>query len=228
MIGITLSDSGISSWGQIPKTVRTNKGKSLCLFPENCVVLDMETTGLDPRFDEIIEFGAIKIRNNQIMDSFSTLIQPTYPIDTFITDLTGITNEMLESAPSIEIVLPEILNFIGEDIIVGHNVNFDINFLYDISNGALKNNFVDTLRLSRKIRKDLPNHKLATLVEAFQIPSETSHRALADAEQTFQCLIALKNYAEKHNIDILPFPKYAPAKSITPKVTVFNEPKANL
>ena len=80
---------------------RTGKGKSLLQFPNNYVVFDLETTGLDSNYDEIIEIGALRVRNNKIVEQFTTLIKPEYPIDEFITELTGITNEMVNDSPNI-------------------------------------------------------------------------------------------------------------------------------
>ena len=112
-------------------SLREQKGKSLIDIPNNYVVFDIETTGLDPEFDEIIEIGAVKIKDGIKIDTFNSLIKPEYEIDEFITELTGITNEMVENAPSIDEVLPKFMDFIKDYIIIGHNVNFDINFFYD-------------------------------------------------------------------------------------------------
>lgn len=180
---------------------RKFKGKSLIEYPDNFVVFDIETTGLNSKTDEIIEIGAIKVKNNQIVDTFTTLIKPEYLIDPFITSLTGITNEMVKDAPSIKEVLLNFLNFIGDDILIGHNVNFDINFIYDslikCDLGGLKNNFVDTLRLSRKLLPDLKHHRLNDLSKYYNIDSKGSHRALKDTEITLEVYYKLKE------IDIL-------------------------
>ena len=114
----------------ILKTKR-EKGKLTREWLDNYVVIDIETTGLTPLYDEIIEFAAIKIENDSIVDSYSTLIKPSQPISSFITSLTGITNELVENAPKIENVIDNIISFIADKTIVGHNVSFDINFLYD-------------------------------------------------------------------------------------------------
>ena len=111
--------------------IRENKGNSKIDLLNKYVVIDIETTGLDPQYDEIIELGALKIENGVIVDSFSKLIKPKTSISDFITQLTGISNSMVENAPSIEEELPNYLKFINEQNIVGHNVNFDINFIYD-------------------------------------------------------------------------------------------------
>ena len=91
---------------------RPQKGKNLLVKTESFVSVDIETTGLSPIFDEIIEIGAVKYQNGKPIDTFSSLIKPFEPIDEFITELTGITNEMLENAPSLPSVLPSFLEFI--------------------------------------------------------------------------------------------------------------------
>lgn len=176
---------------------RNEKGKNLAVFPDNFCVLDLETTGLSPVYDDIIEIAVLKIRNNTVVDCFSTLCNPGYPIDNIITELTGITNEMLLSAPSLNEVLGETLSFIGEDIIVGHNVNFDINFIYDnsekILGKAFKNDYVDTMRLFRKIKPELEHHRLKDLIETYNLEGGSQHRALSDCEYTLKGFLAIKN-----------------------------------
>ena len=119
--------------GSALKTTREFKGKSLIAFPESFTVIDLETTGLSPEWDLIIEVSAIKICNGKIIDRFSSLTNTSYGIqlDSFISELTGISQEMIDEAPVINSVLPKYIDFIGNDIVIGHNVNFDINFLYD-------------------------------------------------------------------------------------------------
>lgn len=181
------------------KRVREFKGKSLIDLPSDFTVIDIETTGLDTRFCDIIEVGAVKIRDNKAVDSFDSLINVGYEIDDFITELTGITNEMLQKAPDLEVVLKEYIDFIGEDIIVGHNVNFDINFIYDSAEKSLNrhfgNDFIDTLRLSRRLLPDLKHHRLADLVEYFNISIDGSHRALVDCMSTYSVFRSLSELA---------------------------------
>lgn len=177
------------------------KGKSLLDFPSNYVLFDIETTGLDPEYDEIIEIGAIKVDNNKVMDEFHSLIKPDNEIDEFITNLTGITNEMVENAPNIEEVLPNFINFIGDEILIGHNVNFDINFVYDktvnLGLGIVKNNYVDTMRLSRILLPELPHHRLKDLAEYYEIDTKGNHRASKDVQITNE--VYLKLYDEMLN-----------------------------
>lgn len=118
-------------FGSTGKLSRPKKGDSLLAAAENFVAIDIETTGLFPDCDEIIELGAVRYRSGEAADRFSQRVKPETPINDFITRLTGISNEMLADAPSIERVLPEFTVFLGSDILVGHSVNFDINFLYD-------------------------------------------------------------------------------------------------
>lgn len=181
---------------------RAYKGNSLIEFPNNFIVLDLETTGLDFNYDEIIEFAAIRIRNGKVSDTFETLIKPNQVISEFITNLTGISNEMVSDAPCLSDVLPQIYDFIGNDIIIGHNVNFDINFLYDDFNFFLKkplsNNFIDTMRLSRKAIPNLPHHRLIDVVEYFKILPNGYHRALCDCQTTYKIFLKIKDYVLEH------------------------------
>lgn len=180
-------------------TCRKHKGKSLLSLVDDFTVIDLETTGLDTYFDEIIEVSAIRVRNGIVEQVFSKLVKPSFEIDEFITELTGITNEMLENAPLISEVLPEFLDFIGNDIIVGHNVNFDINFIYDnnlrINDKHFSNSYIDTLRLSRKLLPDLKHHRLKDLIKYFEISVDRQHRAQNDCESTLQCYNKLKKLA---------------------------------
>ena len=173
-------------------SLREQKGKSLIDIPNNYVVFDIETTGLDPEFDEIIEIGAVKIKDGIKIDTFNSLIKPEYEIDEFITELTGITNGMVENAPSIDEVLPKFMDFIRDYIIIGHNVNFDINFIYDnleeLNIPPITNDFVDTLRISRRLIPELKHHKLSDLANYFNIDTNGSHRSLKDVEITLEVL----------------------------------------
>lgn len=175
---------------------RKFKGESLFAFPTDYTVVDIETTGLAPSECEIIEVSALKFRGEVLQDSFSSLIKPAYPISAFITNLTGITDAMVENAPEINEVMPRFYDFIGDDILIGHNVNFDVNFLYDNLwhyNGlVLDNPFVDTLRLARKALPWLSNHKQTTIAEYYGIATSGAHRALRDCEICNLCYLNLK------------------------------------
>lgn len=184
------------------ETKRTHKGKSLLLFPEDYTVVDIETTGFDPMFDEIIEVAGIKYRGRNEVGRFQSLVKPDDGIPDYITALTGISNEMVADAPSIEDVLPRFLEFIGEDLVVGHNVHFDVNFIYDYAEDfelkPFSNDLVDTLRLSRRLYPELQSHKLSALAAHFGVEPDGEHRALADCVTTQKCLSAMDAYATQN------------------------------
>ena len=121
-------------------------------------VLDTETTGLSAYYDEIIEIGILRVRNNEIVDRYDQLVKPSTGVDGFITALTGITNEMLEGMPSIADVKTAVLSFIGEDIILGHNTSFDMRFLNEGFNEQLTNRYMDTMQFARKLYPELKHH----------------------------------------------------------------------
>lgn len=176
--------------------MRKYKGNGLIVFPDSYVIIDIETTGLDPSNDAIIEVAGLKIKNNTIVDSFSSLINPGFLISDFISDLTGITNDQLSSAPNLSSVLNDFYIFLGNNILIGHNIHFDLNFLYDNMEKELgkflSNDFIDTLRMSRRFVKQAPSHKLSALANYFQIPVDASHRALADCKTTYALYNKLK------------------------------------
>lgn len=201
MVGITISISG----GIGAKPSREDKGKSLLAPFDDYVSIDIETTGLDSNFDNIIELAAVRVVSGEIDETFQTLVNPEQSLDEFIVELTGITDDMLEDAPLIEEVLPDFIDFIGDSVIVAHNANFDINFIYDeCSNNnlpPLKNDFVDTMRMSRRLFSEHSHHRLSDLMERFGIFSDVSHRALEDAEVVYECYEYMKQYIEEKGID---------------------------
>lgn len=191
-------------------TKREFKGKSLLDIIDDYTVVDIETTGYLPSFDKIIEIGAIKYRNNIEVAKFHSLVSINTPLDSFIIEHTGITDEMLGNAPSIQDILSQFLEFIGEDIIVAHNANFDINFIYDDALNVLDvkfaNSFIDTLRLSHKCNLDIENHKLTTLAKYFNIPQDIAHRSMPDCETTHILYNKLKEYIKENNIQLKAVP----------------------
>ena len=180
--------------------MREEKGKSLVALPVDYVVVDTETTGLSSGRSHIIELSALRVRNGEVTEVFSSLIRPPKQeicefgevryayADSFITGLTGITNEMLEDAPGPEEILPKAHAFLEDRVLLGHNVQFDVNFLYDAFEQwlgrPLRNDFLDTLRLSRKLLPELPHHRLSDLAAALGVRYEGAHRAEADCRIT--------------------------------------------
>lgn len=175
---------------------RENKGNSLVQFIDNYTIIDLETTGFSPRFDDIIELGAVRVRNGVITEQFQQLVNPGHEIDEFITEKTGITDDMLAGMPYLNEVIESYIAFIGADVIVGHNVNFDINFLYDnlltLRNKPVTNDYIDTMRLAKKLLPELEHHRLKDLLEHFHLPPREQHRSLNDCLITYDVFKALK------------------------------------
>lgn len=161
------------------------------------VVLDLETTGLSREWSDIIEIGALRVRDNNIVAEYDQLINPGYEIDEFITELTGITNEMLSDKPSIETVLNEILDFLGNDIILGHNVHFDLGFLKtacEKQSITFDKQKVDTMYIARKALPELKHHRLKDLCSYFNIVNDNAHRAVSDCKATYEIYVKLLEY----------------------------------
>lgn len=179
----------------------TLKQKPLAIdFPEDYTVLDIETTGLSSLHSEIIEIGALCVRGGKVTDEFSELVKPHRGIPPKITEITGITNEDVENCDTIEDVLPRFLYFAGNDIIVGHNVSFDMRFIYDRAlflGTAFLNDSVDTMKISRKLHKEMKHHRLSDLAERYGIVNENAHRALSDCYTTYKALEIMKNECRK-------------------------------
>lgn len=159
-------------------------------------VLDLETTGATATECEITEIGAVKFVGGEPAGTFQTLVNPGLEIPPFITVLTGITQAMVIEAPSIDEALPAFLEFLGDAVIVGHNVRFDLSFLNAAAErlgyGRLPNRSVDTLGLGRRlVRAEVRNLKLSSLAAHFRAPSPPTHRALDDARATAHVFWAL-------------------------------------
>ncbi len=159
-------------------------------------VLDLETTGATAADCEITEIGAVKFVGGEPAGTFQTLVNPGMEIPPFITVLTGITQAMVIEAPTIDEALPAFLEFIGDAVIVGHNVRFDISFLNAAAErlgyGRLPNRSVDTLGLGRRlVRTEVRNLKLSSLAAHFRAPTPPTHRALDDAKATAHVFWAL-------------------------------------
>lgn len=171
------------------------KGNSLLEFSDNYIVFDLETTDFSSDFGEIIEIAGLKISKGVIVEEFNKLVKPKQPIGKHITNLTGITNSMVENEDDISIVGEKFNSFVGDFIVVAHNANFDVNFIYDnFENhniGKFDNDYIDTLRLSRYLVKDSQNHKLKTLVKHFGFEDIGNHRAMADTLNTHKLLLEL-------------------------------------
>lgn len=152
------------------------------------VALDFETTGLDFEKDKIIEIAALRFKDKTVVDKFVMLVNPQKRIPPIVVRKTGINNAMVKDKPTINEVLPRLLQFIGEDPIVAHNASFDLSFLkYNVvlfhGKDIIRNPVVDTLELSKQLfsNYDIGNYRLETVAKHIGINVENLHRAEADA-----------------------------------------------
>lgn len=145
--------------------------------------IDTETTGLNSKLDRIIEIGAVKVRDGKITDRFERLINPGRKLDERIVQLTGITQEDLKIAPDIAEVLPSLLSFIGDDVLLGHKILFDFSFLKRAAVNqhlTFEKRGIDTLKLARRFLPELESKRLTSLCEYYGIAYD-AHRAASDA-----------------------------------------------
>lgn len=164
---------------------------------KNYCVLDIETTGLSKFRDAILEIGCIKIRNHEVVDKMCVLIHPHQTISSYITSINHITNEMVErEGIELEEALIQLYDFIEEDILIGHNLSFDMGFICQKSDECLglsfDNQCIDTLSLARR-KLCLPNYKLETLCNYYHIENKKAHRALSDVIATYELFEKLIN-----------------------------------
>lgn len=174
---------------------------SIDLSQTTFVIVDLETTGASPKKgSSITEIGAIKVKTGAVIDQFESFVNPLAPIPEYITDLTGITNEMLKNAPIIDEIFPKFLEFVGhhdDSVLVAHNAPFDLSFLksaaHELDLPWPKYRTLDTVTIARQVlsKEDVPNCKLGTLAEFFGTKVEPNHRALDDAKATTEVLHGL-------------------------------------
>lgn len=212
---------------------RLHKGQSVLTLLDDYCVIDIETSNNGRQFGEIVEISALKVRSNQIVSTFDYLIKPTCPIDSWAQSIHHISNEMVKDKPSIATVYPLFMDFIQHDLLVGHNIHFDINFIYDyhqeLNQKPLSNDFVDTLRLARLTLKGLPSYSLSNLNQYFGF-NPTIHRALSDCVATHHLYQILKNRLsddEKEKLTQRKVSRYKNSTSLdlealTPENTIFN------
>lgn len=167
------------------------------------VVFDLETTGLQPMNDRIIEIGAVKVSNGKIVDRFSAFVNPERAIPYQIKELTGITDSMVEKAPTIREVLPKFLAFAENGVLVAHNADFDVSFIKKCCNDFnLRHDFttIDTVGLARFLLPSIGRYKLNNIAKALNIPLENHHRAVDDAECTARIFIKFTEMLSEQEI----------------------------
>lgn len=185
------------------------------------MVVDIETTGLSRERHGITEIAAARVNCGRIIDKFHTMVDPGTSIPSYITSLTGITDEMVRGAPRIEQVLPSFLDFLGDQIFVAHNASFDYGFLSHKllchHDKWLKNQRLCTRKLANRLLPELPSKKLSALCAHFQIINIQAHRAMADVLATTELFNRFRIMLEGRGIvasdDILCFEKSAIAQA---------------
>ena len=171
---------------------------------DSCVVFDIETTGFSAVRNNIIEIGAVKVENGEVIDRFSTFVNPKEPIPYRITQLTSITDEMVMDARTIEEVLPEFIEFIGDSYLVAHNASFDTSFIAENCRRQgiqYAYTHVDTVELARILLPHLPNYKLHTVAKDLNVSLEHHHRAVDDAECTAWIYLELQKKCAERKLE---------------------------
>ena len=172
--------------------LRTMDASELPLADASFVVFDLETTGTSAKEGGVTEFGAVKVYKGEVVEEFSTLVNPGSPISPYVIRLTGITNEMVADAPKISEILPRFEEFVEGSVLVAHNAPFDTSFVTAARGGnRLPNPVLDTLKLARILIPGLPKYRLASLVAHLGIRQLPNHRALSDASATAGVLLEL-------------------------------------
>ena len=176
------------------------RGSKKETFYDDYVVFDLETTGISCKNDQIIEISAVKVKGGEMIEEFSTLVNPGREIPYYASQVNGITDEMVEDAPDISEVMGDFIEFIGDFPLVGHNIHaFDMKFIYrdcEMLFGRVPDNiYVDTLLLSRHLFPQMQHHKLSDMAELFDIDNEQAHRALSDARANQMVYESLKGAA---------------------------------
>ncbi|AEB76127.1 PolC-type DNA polymerase III [Clostridium botulinum] len=156
------------------------------------VVFDLETTGFSSAYDKIIEIGAVKIKNGNIIDSFSTFVNPEIKVPYNITELTSITNDDVKNADTIDSILPKFIEFCGDSVLVAHNANFDMSFIRKNCNDLnidINYTVMDTVPLAKFLFPELKRYKLNTIAKHLGVSLENHHRAVDDAKATGDILL---------------------------------------
>lgn len=166
------------------------------------VAFDLETTGLSPETDQIIEIGALKVKDGKVVDRFMEFVKPDKLISPAITSITGITNKMVADARDTENIIRDFVEFCEDYVLVGHNIMFDYKFckLYAGKYGyPFEKKGVDTLKIARKVHKDFESKSLGALCEHYRITNQAAHRAYHDALATAKLYQCLAHYYEAQN-----------------------------
>lgn len=168
------------------------RGNSLKEYVANYTVFDLETTGVSPQFDSIIEVSAVKVIDGKVADTFSSLVNPGRPIPYGATAVNGISDKMVADQPALDVIFPKFLAFIGDDVLVGHNIqSFDMKFIWraaeELFGKTISNDYIDTLPMARRCLRELSRHRLVDIAAYYRISTDGAHRALNDCMMNQQC-----------------------------------------
>lgn len=185
------------------------QGKLLNEYIEDYVVFDLETTGVSPYNDEVIEISAVKARKGKVVEEFSELVNPKRTIPFAASRVNNITDDMVLDAPFFDEVLGHFLEFVGEDVLVGHNIqSFDMKFIYRdcerYFHQLITNDYVDTLILAKRCFPEWRHRRLGDLADYYGISTQGAHRALADCrmnQRVFELLGKEMNTEKKKTLD---------------------------
>ena len=179
------------------------KDKGQTLKDTTYCVFDLETTGTSFRTDKITEVGIMKVKNGEVIDSFSSFVNPERPIPYNVQEITNITDDMVKDAPKIDELMPKILEFFGDSVLVAHNADFDTSFLrYNCEKLGLKFDYtyLDTLRLAKDLFPDYKKYKLGIIAENLGIKVEVAHRALDDVDTTVKVFNVMCDMLDKKGV----------------------------
>lgn len=185
------------------KIVANTRGQN---FKDEFVVFDLETTGFSADADQIIEIGAVKVRDGEIVDKFSSFVNPEVPISFRIEKLTGINDMMVLDAPKIQEILPKFLEFCGDAVLVAHNAEFDTSFILNKAGKMgieLEPTYIDTVLLAQFLIPNMHNYKLDTLCKHLKVSLENHHRAVDDAAATADMFLKLVQMLSDRDIATL-------------------------
>lgn len=174
-----------------------NQGKLINKYIKTYVLFDLETTGTNSNADEVVEISAIKVVDEEIVDEFSTLVNPGISIPYDASEVNGITDDMVADAPDFKTALADFLEFVGDFPLVGHNIHtFDMKFIYRdcqrFFGKTIDNDYVDTLRIARTYLPQLESRKLVDLASYYDISNKGAHRALNDCRMNQQVFYHLQ------------------------------------
>ena len=171
-------------------------GKRRVEYVPDYVLFDLETTGVSWEKDEVVEISALKVKDGEVVDEFSTLVNPGMPIPYYASEVNGITDDMVADSPFFDKVLGEFLEFSGDAVLVGHNIHcFDMKFMQKSTQryfgNLIGNDYIDTLQIARLYLPEMEHHTLTDLAAYYGIDADGAHRALNDCrmnQKVFECL----------------------------------------